>query len=67
MVNGGLASIPVFDIRLATTRTIYHYQWYHFAVRERMIEANGHADNHVMWRGSARSPNCRAHARIRGA
>lgn len=30
---------------------IYHYQWYHFAVRDRMIEANGDADNHVMWRG----------------
>ncbi len=30
---------------------IYHYQWYHFAVREPMIEANGDAANHVMWRG----------------
>ena len=50
--SGGLASIPVFDTSLLLDEdVIYHYQWYHFAVRERMIEANGNADNHVMWRG----------------
>jgi Tannase-like family of unknown function (DUF6351) len=51
--NGGLASIPVFD----TTGQYnddggYHYQWFHFALRDRMIQANGNADNHVMWRGN---------------
>jgi Tannase-like family of unknown function (DUF6351) len=30
----------------------YHYQWYHFAVRERMIGANGDDRNRVMWRGN---------------
>jgi len=50
--GGGLASIPVFDTSLLFDEdVIYHYQWYHFAVRERMIEANGDAANHVMWRG----------------
>jgi hypothetical protein len=52
--GGGLASIPVFDITLLYDEDfIYHYQHHHFAVRERMIQANGHADNHVMWRGGA--------------
>ena len=50
--TGGLASIPVFD----TTGTFnedagYHYQWYHFAMRDRMKSASGNTDNHVMWRG----------------
>jgi Tannase-like family of unknown function (DUF6351) len=52
--GGGLASIPVFDITLLYDEDfIYHYQHFHFAVRERMMQANGHADNHVMWRGGA--------------
>ena len=29
----------------------YHYQWFHFAMRERMRERNGNTDNHLMWRG----------------
>jgi hypothetical protein len=50
--GGGLAAIPVFDL----TGTYgedggYHYQWFHFAVRERLAQANGDARNHVMWRG----------------
>uniref|UniRef100_UPI00356A29A2 DUF6351 family protein n=1 Tax=Hydrogenophaga sp. TaxID=1904254 RepID=UPI00356A29A2 len=50
--NAGLASIPVFDISsLYDEDNFYHYQWYHFAVRERMAEANGDTPNHVMWRG----------------
>jgi hypothetical protein len=50
--GGGLAAMPVFDTSLLLDEDhIYHYQWYHFAVRERMIQANGNADNHVMWRG----------------
>ena len=35
-----------------TTSGGYHYQWFHFAVRERMTKQNGNADNHVMWRGA---------------
>jgi hypothetical protein len=53
--NGGLASIPVFDtdagLYLYDEDGGYHYQWYHFAVRERLRQANGGAANHVMWRG----------------
>jgi hypothetical protein len=30
---------------------LYHYQWFHFAVRERMRNENGSTRNHVMWRG----------------
>jgi hypothetical protein len=50
--NGGLAQIPVFDFGYYNDARGYHYQWFHFAVRARMIEANGNADNHVMWRGN---------------
>jgi hypothetical protein len=50
--GGGLASIPFFDTSgLFDETQLYHYQWYHFAARERLIEANGNADTHVMWRG----------------
>ncbi|MSO73143.1 MAG: hypothetical protein EXQ84_05980 [Rhodospirillaceae bacterium] len=50
--NGGLADIPIVD----TTGNFnddsgYHYQWFHFAMRERLAQANGNTDNHVMWRG----------------
>lgn len=51
--NGGLASIPVLDSGSYNDTSGYHYQWFHFAARERMAEANGHANNFVMWRGSA--------------
>lgn len=54
--GGGLASIPVLDASgglgfLYDEDRGYHYQWFHFAVRERMRRRNGHAENHVMWRG----------------
>jgi len=51
--GGGLASIPLFDFGGYNDAAGYHYQWFHFAVRERLIQANGNADNQVMWRGSA--------------
>lgn len=52
--NGGLASIPIMDISgIYNDDAGYHYQWFHFATRDRMAEANGNADNHVMWRGNA--------------
>ena len=51
--NGGLASIPVFDISgIYNDDAGYHYQWHHFAMRERMAQANGNTGNHVMWRGN---------------
>jgi hypothetical protein len=51
--NGGLASIPVFDVSgIYNDESGYHYQWFHFALRDRMAQMNGNADNHVMWRGN---------------
>lgn len=51
--NGGLASIPVFDVSgIYNDDGGYHYQWFHFAMRERMLQANGDTKNHVMWRGN---------------
>jgi hypothetical protein len=50
--GGGLSSIPIFDFTgiYSETTTNYHLQWEHFAARERVREANGNSDNHVMWR-----------------
>lgn len=51
--NGGLASIPVFDITgIYNDDSGYHYQWFHFALRDRLLAANGGNENHVMWRGN---------------
>lgn len=51
--NGGLASIPVFDVTgIYNDDSGYHYQYFHFALRERMVAANGDSNNHVMWRGN---------------
>ena len=50
--SGGLRDIPVFDMGSYNDTSGYHYQWYRFAIRERLREANGDAGNHVMWRGS---------------
>ncbi len=49
---GGLSSIPFVDFTgiYGETSTNYHLQWEHFASRERLKEANGNTDNHVMWR-----------------
>ena len=49
--GGGLASIPVFDDGGYNDAGGYHYQWFNFAIRERIAAQNGNADNHVMWRG----------------
>jgi hypothetical protein len=50
--SAGLASIPVFDVTGQYDEDgRYHYQWFHFAVRERLGRANGNLDNYVMWRG----------------
>jgi hypothetical protein len=52
--GGGLASVPIFDTTniYGEDSSNYHLQWEHFAVRERLIQANGNADNQVMWRGN---------------
>ena len=51
--NGGLSQIPVFDVTgIYNDDGGYHYQWFHFALRERMLQANGDTANHVMWRGN---------------
>ncbi len=51
--GGGLANIPVFDFSgIYNDDGGYHYQWFHFAMRERMLQANGDTLNHVMWRGN---------------
>ena len=50
--KGGLASIPVFDNGTTNELGGYHYGWFHFAVRDRLREANGHSDNMVMWRNT---------------
>ncbi|HVN01366.1 MAG TPA: DUF6351 family protein [Caulobacteraceae bacterium] len=50
--GAGLAAIPVFDVSgIYNDDGGYHYQWFHFALRERLVHANGDARNHVMWRG----------------
>ena len=55
--SGGLASIPLVDIAgIHNDDSGYHYQWFHFATRERMARANRHTDNHVMWRGNVPFP-----------
>ena len=51
--TGGTGSIPVFDVSgIYNDDGGYHYQWFHFANRQRLIDGNGNADNHVMWRGN---------------
>jgi Tannase-like family of unknown function (DUF6351) len=56
--GGGLASIPVFDAsNFYDEDNFYHYQWFHFAARERIQKANGDSANHVMWRGGVSFPD----------
>ncbi len=48
--SGGLKAIPIFDFAGYNEAAQYHYQWFRFAVRERLIAAGSGAANHVMWR-----------------
>jgi hypothetical protein len=50
--KGGLASIPIFDNATSNEAGGYHYGWFHYALRERLRQANGNSDNLVMWRSS---------------
>jgi hypothetical protein len=49
--GGGLTSIPVFDDGAYNDERGYHYQWFHFAIRDRIAKQNAGAANHLMWRG----------------
>lgn len=53
--HGGLANIPIFDNATSREDGGYHYGWFHWAVRERLRQANGNSNNMVMWR-SINSP-----------
>jgi hypothetical protein len=50
--GGGLRSIPVVDDGTSKETGGYHYGWFHFALRERLRQANGDADNMVLWRNT---------------
>lgn len=53
--GGGLASMPILDYDQLYTDLQpggdIHLKFHHFSTRERLREANGHIDNHVMWSG----------------
>ena len=52
--NGALRSIPILDNATSTETGGYHYGWFHFALRERVRQANGGSSaNMVMWRSVA--------------
>lgn len=51
--SAGLTQIPIFDVSgIYNDDGGYHYQWFHFAMRERLRQAAGDTRNHVMWRGN---------------
>jgi hypothetical protein len=55
--GGGLASMPILDYDLIYTDLVpggdVHMKFQHFSTRERLLKANGHTDNHVMWSGGS--------------
>ena len=52
--NGALKSIPILDNATSNETGGYHYGWFHFALRERVRQANGGSSaNMVMWRSVA--------------
>ncbi|MBF8301231.1 MAG: hypothetical protein HW394_1601 [Acidobacteria bacterium] len=63
--GGGLASVPVIDYRNYLDDAVdgdVHVRFHSFSLRERLIKANGQADNHVIlvednrYRGNSSSP-----------
>jgi uncharacterized tannase-like protein DUF6351 len=56
VINGRpLRSVPILDVDVIYTDTSpagdVHMKYNHFVTRQRLINANGHADNMVMWSG----------------
>ncbi len=53
--GGGLGSLPILDVDVLYTDLDeggdIHMKFQHFSTRERLMQANGHADNHIMWSG----------------
>ncbi len=51
MISDGaaMASTPIIDLRGDENSSV-HYNWSSFALRDRLLAANGNLDNHVMWR-----------------
>jgi hypothetical protein len=63
--GGGLAHVPIIDYRNYlddAPNGDVHVRYHSFSLRQRLIKANGHADNHVMllednrFRGNSSSP-----------
>ncbi|HEU0201207.1 MAG TPA: DUF6351 family protein [Burkholderiaceae bacterium] len=54
--GGGLAVTPILDVDASYTdfraAGDVHLKFHHFSTRERLIQANGSADNMVMWSGA---------------
>ena len=44
-----LAKVPIIDLRGNDDNGIHH-DWRSFSLEARLVEANGHHDNHAMWR-----------------
>lgn len=44
-----LAGTPIIDLRGDENSSV-HYNWSAFALRDRLMKANGNLDNHVIWR-----------------
>ena len=44
-----LAATPVIDLRGDENSSV-HYNWSSFALRDRLMNANGNLDNHIIWR-----------------
>ena len=51
MVTDGryLANVPIIDVRYNEPGLDIHLNWRALSVRERLEQANGHADNQVIW------------------
>jgi hypothetical protein len=50
--GGGLASIPIVNNGSSNETAGYHYGWFHYAVRERLRQANGSSANMLIWRST---------------
>jgi hypothetical protein len=52
--SAGLSAIPIFDNATSNETGGYHYGWFHFALRERVRQAQGgKSPNMVMWRSTS--------------